>query len=159
MTDEKLITDEMRRMIGQLLSTQVVAIEKGMIERFVRAVEDPNPLWSEEEFARKARYGGIILPPSILFGLNYFAKPAIEAFWELQPFKLEALPRYLDGGVECEFFNVIRPGDILFSTVTLANLYERSGSSGRMLFVVYKVDWKNQKGEMIANVYRTVIRY
>jgi len=159
MAEEKVVTEEMRRLIGQLLCTQVVEIEKGMIERFVKAMEDPNPLWGDEEFAKKTPYGTIIAPPSFLYGLNYYGKPAIEAFWELQPFKLETLPRYLDGGIECEFFKVIRPGDILFSTVTLANLYERSGSSGTMLFVIYKVNWTNHKGEKVADIFRTIIRY
>lgn len=159
MTEEKVITDEMRRTMGQLLFTQVVEIEKGMIERFVTAIEDPNPLWSDEEFAKKSRYHSIIAPPSFVYGLNYFGKPPIESFMELQPFKLDTLMKYLDGGIECEFFKVIRPGDILFSTITLANLYERSGSSGKMLFTVYRVKWTNQKGEMIANVFRTIIRY
>jgi acyl dehydratase len=159
MAEERLITEEMTKTIGQLLATQVVEIEKGMIERYFNAVGDPNPLWADEAYAKKSRYGGIIAPPSFVYGLNYLCKPAIEVFFDLQPFKVEGYSRYVDGGIECEFITPIKAGDVLFSSVTLTDLYERKGSSGKMLFVVYKVNWINQKGEAIANVYRTVIRY
>ena len=35
--------------------------------KFAEGIGDPNPLWSDEEYARKTRYGSIIAPPSFVW--------------------------------------------------------------------------------------------
>ena len=34
------------------------------IKKFADGIGDPNPLWSDAEYARKTRYGNIVAPPS-----------------------------------------------------------------------------------------------
>jgi len=58
--------DRLRSNIGVEWEPVVYKIEKGMIQRFVQAIDDPNPLWQNEEHASKSRYGGIVAPPTFI---------------------------------------------------------------------------------------------
>jgi hypothetical protein len=41
----------------------------------------------------------------------------------------------------------------------LANLYERSGRMGRMLFAVLETTFKNQRDQVVATIRHTLIFY
>lgn len=55
--------------------------------------------------------------------------------------------RPLAGGLKIEFHRPIRPGDVLTSTRTLTDIYEKRGSSGSLIFieVVMRVVNANQE--------------
>ena len=50
-------------------------IETSAILNFLEAVEDGNPVYWDEEFARASRFGRTIAPPHAIFAL------AMPAFW------------------------------------------------------------------------------
>ena len=69
---EEMITD-MRSKIGLKLrtegSTHNEVATRMAILKFAEGIGDPNPLWSDEEHAKKTRYGSIIAPPSFLWSV------------------------------------------------------------------------------------------
>ena len=148
-----LVTDELRKMVGVECPPTVWEIEKGAIIKFAEAIDDPNPLWNDEKAARKSRYGGLIAPPT------FFAMLRNDALMDMV-FKLD-LPakRVLNGGNELEFFEPVRPGDTITVTGKLANIAEREGSMGRMLFLVFEYTFKNQFDEVVCIGRNTIIRY
>src|SRR4030042_6455742 len=58
-----MLTEEMAEFIGKSIGTVACEVEKGFIKRFADAVEETNPLYWDEEYAAKSRYGLIIAPP------------------------------------------------------------------------------------------------
>ena len=144
MTEESLITDELRNMVGVEAEPEVFEVEKGHIRRFAEAVGDSNPLWRDETYARKSRYGSIIAPPMFLQdeGKNKFADRLMEIPLPLQGF--------LNGGVEVEFFKPMIPGDVITTRAKLADLYEKHGKTGKLLFMVVEVTFINQRGELVC---------
>ena len=60
---DSLITEEMRRAIGVESEPGVIEVEKETIRRVADALDDPNPLWRAEEYAKGTSYGGIIAFP------------------------------------------------------------------------------------------------
>jgi len=149
---EQVITEELRACIGMQSEPTVIEIEKVMIKRFAEAIEDPNPLWQDEEYARNARYGGIVAPPGFLMTLM-MRGPAMELPFEL-PFT-----RRLDGGGDWEYFKPIRPGDVLTVVTKLVDVREREGRMGTMVLLVSETTWKNQRNELVAKSCGTSIRY
>ena len=150
MAGDTLITDEMRKQIGVAKQSTTIEMEKGMLRQFVDAIGDPNPLWSDEEYAKKSQYGGITVPPGIL---------AASLMGGSGPWLDIPLERILDGGSEWEFLKPIRPGDVITVVGTIGDLRERQGSVGKMLFIISDLEWKNQKGEVVATGRSTLIRY
>jgi acyl dehydratase len=165
MTTESLITDEARAMIGAegkpVTGYPVTDYE---IRRFAYAVDDLTPLWLDPEYAGKSRYGGIIAPPlyySIPFAgdrplsdLKEDGLPGGDTGFLMPPLRST---RLIQGGQELEFFEPIRPGDVITRRPRLADVYEREGRSGRLAFVVTENTYTNQRGEVVVIERQTLI--
>lgn len=150
MTQESVITDEMRAAINVESEPYVNDIEKGAIVKFARAIGDPNPLFTDEEAARRSRYGGLIAPPTFFRSLRTGpAKVKVES-----PY-----PAALDGGSEWEYFEPVRPGDQITVTNYLADVFERPGRLGNMLFMVRETKYINQFNKVVALQRSTGISY
>jgi acyl dehydratase len=63
MANGSLITDELRKLIGVILDTIIFKVEEGAIQRYAQAIGDPNPLYSDPDFASKNKYGRLLAPP------------------------------------------------------------------------------------------------
>jgi acyl dehydratase len=150
-TQELILTEELRqKAIGLESPPKTVEIEKGAIIRFAEAVEDPNPLWNDEAEARKTRYGGLIAPPTFLRSIRL---DPVQLPFEV-PYK-----RVLDGGSEWEYFEPVRPGDRITAVARIADIMERRGSLGPMLFIINLITYTNQFGQVVATQRSTLIRY
>ncbi len=156
MNQDSVITDEMRSMIGVESEPSIFEIEKGAIRRWVEAIGDPNPLYHDEEYAKKTKYAGIIAPPGFLYNYAYPVKVGKPAPHVKSPFW-----RGLDGGEEYEFFKPVRAGEVVTATAKLVDLYERQGrlGIGKMLFQVEEITHRNQSGEVLAKTRKTNIFY
>ena len=150
---EENIIDEMRAAIGRQSEPGVVEIEKGMIRKFVEAIEDPNPLWQDEEYARRGRYGGIVAPPGLL------TAAMMGGTGGQRPLVKFPKPNIMDGGGDWEYFEPIRPGDVLTVMSKLHDIREREGRMGKMIFIVTETTWRNQRNELVARALNTLINY
>ncbi len=149
---EEINIEEMKKAIGKPTGSATIEIEKGMIKKFAESLEDPNPLWQDEEYAKKARFGGIVAPPGLLMAAMMLGERAPLPF---------AMPmaRILDGGGEWEYFKPMRPGDVLTVASKLHDIREREGKMGKMLFMVTETTWTNQNNELVARALGTLINY
>ncbi|MBA7714367.1 hypothetical protein ES703_123389 [subsurface metagenome] len=152
MAEESVVTEELRNMVGVEAEPEVFDVEKGHIRRFAEAVGDANPLWQDDEYARKSRYGNIISPPTFLQdeGTIKFADNLMEI--------VNPARGFLNGGMEVECYKPMRPGDVITTRAKLGNLYEKQGKMGEMLFMVVEVSYTNQRGELVAIGRHTFIR-
>ena len=57
-----------------------------------------------------------------------------------------------DAGKDIEFGTPVRPGDRITVVSTLHDLYEKTGRSGTMVFVVVRFTMTNQRGDLVARV-------
>ena len=150
MSEKSVITQQMRDAIGVESEPGIWDVEKGDIVRFAEAIGDSNPLFSDEQAARRKRYGGIIAAPTFLHAL--LPGPSKAEFE--QPY-----PTGLDGGSEWEYFEPVRPGDRITVTAKIVDLHERQGRLGNMLFVVREIRYVNHLGDLVAERRSTGIFY
>ncbi|MFC1918071.1 MaoC family dehydratase N-terminal domain-containing protein [Chloroflexota bacterium] len=154
MTEDSVITDEMRQAIGSLLDTSVLEIEKGKIKQYVRAMEETNPLYQDEDYAIGSRYHGLIAPPGLLITQVMSGGASYNMPYE------DPLTHSVDAGEIIEFFQPIRPGDVLFLTRKLKSLSERESKSlGKMRMQDVEVTYTNQRGEVVARKVKSSFRY
>jgi acyl dehydratase len=154
MADDSLLNDGLRKLIGMESRPVENEVEKGAIIRFAEAVGDANALFNDEAEARKTRYGGLIAPPTFYRSF----KTARQDILDSMAGHL-TVTRRLDGGSEWEFHQPIRPGDRIATRVKLADIREREGRLGRMLFTVLDTTYTNQFGEVTATQRTTTIAY
>jgi len=154
MARDSLITAEIRALAGrEVRFPNCEEIEKGMIRRFALAVGDLNPLYLDEEYARRSRYRGLIAPPTFIFEMYYSTVAELGEDGSPQwRFRLPPpLERMVRGGNEYTFARPVRPGDVLSSTWKVADIYERQGRTGRMVIVIVEASFTNQRGELGTN--------
>lgn len=153
MADEVVITEEMRKAVGSLMNICITKIERSKINMFVQATGDANPLWLDEEYARKTGYRGTVVPPGYLVTMQMEGESP--GFY--MPYML-SLKGAIDAGGDWEFFKPVRPDDIIVVDRKFVNLYEKKGSLGTMLLNVFETTYRNQRGETVAKGRWTTIR-
>lgn len=55
-----------------------------------------------------------------------------------------------DAGKDMELGEKVRPGDVLTAVSVIHDVYEKTGRSGTMRFVVFRTRVTNQRGQMVA---------
>jgi acyl dehydratase len=123
-------------------------IELGAIRRFVESIGDDNPLYTDAEFARTTRFGGIIAPPTFLCTLRSGSV--------LPPINFGRVT--LNGGNEYEWHRPVRPGDVITAQSQLADVRAVDGRSGSMLILTTETRYTNQDDELVAVGRSTGIR-
>ena len=154
MTQDSVITDEMRNLVGVESEPSVYQIEREPIRRWAEAIGDTNPLYHDEEYAKKKGHRGLVAPPAFVCQYAYPTKVGKSAGRVRSPFT-----RNLNGGNEYEFFKTVCAGDILTATTKLAEIFERPGRLGTMLFIIYETTFRDEKGEVVAKSRGTGISY
>lgn len=151
------IPDEIKALVGQMTEPMIMEVERGAIRRFAEAIDDPNPLYTDVEYAKNSRYGEVICPVGF-FGWPIKGNPLEKMMGMLMPAMLKAgLFRILDGGVDYEYFLPIRAGETLTAYAKIADIREREGKSGKMLFLTVEQTYLNQNGDMVARTQATII--
>ncbi len=158
MVEDSLIPEAARAMIGKESSPRVVGeVYKRDIQRFALATDDHNRLYFDEEYANKSRYGGIIAPPAFIYTFSHPDSDAEVAEdghlesrtgEELRP--LLPVKRSMGGGTEAEFFQPLRPGDVISVKKKIVDIYEKEGRSGRLVFIITDTTYTNQRGEVVV---------
>ncbi|MAG30187.1 MAG: hypothetical protein CL908_04735 [Deltaproteobacteria bacterium] len=60
--------------------------------------------------------------------------------------------RCFDAGKSVEFHAPVRPGDNINGKSEIADIFEKTGRSGSMLFIVHRMNFYNQAGTHLATV-------
>jgi acyl dehydratase len=138
---EKLQYDE--SVVGVEVEVGKVEITKDMIAAYCEAVGETNPLYLDEVAAKAGPHGTIIAPPCFftVFRLNQGLDP-----------KVVFGNRSFAAGQHCEFLAPIRAGDTITAKTKVHQVYEKTGRSGRMAFMVRRTTYTNQESTDLAVV-------
>jgi acyl dehydratase len=129
---------------GTLEAGAPLVVTAERIASFCATVGEDNPLYVDPVAAQAGRYGGIVAPPAFVASFRY----ADDVFDQIP-----ALGRGgLLGGIEIELDAPIRPGDSIRVGSSIKEMYEKTGRSGTILFVVVRSTLTNQRGEVVARV-------
>jgi acyl dehydratase len=164
-----MLPEDITKFIGKSVGVVACEVEKGAIKKFADAVEDPNPLYWDERHAGKSRYGSIVAPPGFFGwpvnlprGMTFQRPTDISEPPEVAEGMRVALAkagywRVVDGGIEYEFFQPVRAGDMLTAKSIIKEIREREGKTGKMAFVIIETAYHNKKDELVAKARATAI--
>lgn len=143
-----------KEMIGRVLSTGTATVEAEHVAAFARALGDANPLYLDPRAARAGAFGTIVAPPTypIAFMTQAMAG-GMETFLELG---LDFMT-LVHGEQEFEYSRPIRAGERLTLTGRIADIYEKTGSSGRLDFVVLETEATDAEGKPVFFSRNTLI--
>ena len=113
-------------------------VEAGHVRRFVEAIGDRNPRWAQEA------------PPTFLVALA----PASVHLNDAEDYG----KGWLNGGNRFEYFAPVLIGDQITAKGRIVDVFDKAGSTGNLLFIVFETDYTNQRGELVARLRGTMIR-
>ncbi len=128
--------------IGRTTKTSTMEVEKGHIRRFAQAIGDDNPLYHDEEYAKKTRSGGIIAPPTFPTVFGFEGERVMEGL-DIN------YARLLHGEQEYEYFAPIKAGDTIRFSTTIVDITEKEGKSGVMDIITSEMTGYNQNDEKV----------
>ncbi len=157
-TQESLITDEMRAAIGKESEPTTLEVDKTSVRMFARSVGYTDPVYYDEAAAKAAGYRSLPAPPGYL-GTPIFDpnRRAVRPQGMMEPSR--PLKRVLNGGTDVEYLADVCAGDVLTSTSAVSSIEERQGRLGEMLITTTKTTYRNERGEVVAIMTGTGIRY
>ncbi|HYM96566.1 MAG TPA: MaoC family dehydratase N-terminal domain-containing protein [Candidatus Sulfotelmatobacter sp.] len=132
------VIERLRSRVGVDAPPSEAVVEAGHVRRFVEAIGDPNPRWKKEA------------PPTFLVALAPVSLHLAEAE--------EYGKGWLNGGNRFEHFAPVRIGDRITATGRVADVYEKPGTSGNLLFIIFETDYVNQDGTLVGRLRGTAIR-
>lgn len=160
--------EELKALVGQE-GSQLVAVDevcKPMIRHWCEAMQDGNPLYTDEEYARESKYGGIIAPPTMLLT---WTMPPLWPPGKQPPHPFELFLAKLDEAgyygilitnVAQKYHRPLFPGDHLTFTYKVTDVSpEKKTSLGNGYFVTTTFIFTNQKGETVGTQSLTVLKY
>jgi acyl dehydratase len=151
-----MVPDSLKQYIGKVDPPHLREVEKGAIRRYADAVGDDNPLYNDEEHARKSRYGCIIAPPGF-FGWAKKTISSSEGLVGLIGAMIEAgYAGILDGGMAYDFYLPVRVGDTLVVSPKVADIALKEGKT-KMMILRFEASYTNQNGDLVAKSYQTLI--
>jgi len=160
--------EELKALVGQEGSRLVAVDEvcKPMIRHWCEAMQDGNPLYTDEEYARKSKYGSIIAPPTMVLT---WTMPPLWPPTEQPPHPFEQFLEKLDkagfygiliSNVAQKYLRPLFPGDHITFTYKVTDVSpEKKTSLGSGHFVTTTFIFTNQKGETVATQSLTVLKY
>ena len=154
--EQALITkeglEELRSRIGSYYLCRYgnKEVTRDSIRHFARGMGDPNPLWQDEEYARKTCWGGLIAPPTILYSVIYPTGMRVGGLPGVGSFH---------SGNHWEWHRPIRVGDVITGTYRCYDVVEKpSKFGGRHVNVYGETKYYNQHDEPVATAIGWSIR-
>lgn len=154
MAQQSYLTEEVKALIGKTVETRTLDIDKTTIRTFAHAAGYTDPLFFDEEYARRQGYRSLVAPPSIPATLVFQYEPLTSI-----PYAVPGLTRFLNGGNDVEYYDAICAGDVLTAVTRIAEITERPGSLGMTVFVIRETTYTNQEGKVVATARSTLIQY
>jgi len=138
-----------------------VEVTRDGTRHFASGYGDDNPLWSDPDYGRKTRWGGLIAPPNFIYTMGENGAPPLtpEQKATLKGDPLAGLGSY-QAVMEFEYWRPLRVGDGLFELrmLTGVTVNEKSAFSGRTVAEINGFIYSNKRDEMVAIQRGTWIR-
>ncbi len=143
-----------REVIGKEYPPYTVTVERGKIKEFARAIGDANPFYLDDAVGRASEWGDVIAPPTFA---TTFRDEAIAA-QALRDLGID-ISRVLHGEQEFEIHRQMRPGETYLCRTRVVDVYEKSGRTGSMAFVVRETVATDDANEIVVTMrHITVVR-
>ena len=142
-------------LIGKEYPPYPFTVERGKIKEFARAIGDLNPLYLDDRVGAASEWGDLIAPPT--FAVTFRDETA-DTGAMLRDLGAD-ISRILHGEQEFELFRPLQPGQTYLCRARIVDIYEKSGRSGPMAFVVRETTITDRTNDVVAAMrHITIVR-
>jgi acyl dehydratase len=119
-------------------------VTREMIQAFSQSIGEIGAVFNDEAAAHAAGYRSIVAPPTLC---TLYVRRV-----ELPDIKLKFGRTRFHAGQRVQAKAPIFAGDLLNASSHLKEVYPKTGRSGTMVFIVWETTFRNQSGEVVAEV-------
>ena len=119
-------------------------VTREMVLAFSESTAEPAPVFSDDEAAAEAGFPGLMAPPTMC---TLFVRHV-----ELPDIQLKFGRARFHAGQRVQARAPIYAGDQLTASSHLKDVYAKTGRSGTMVFTVWETTFRNQHGDVVADV-------
>ena len=142
-----------RNYIGLESEDRFVDVEKGQLRLFAKATGEGNPIYFDEDAAKKAGYPAIPVPPTFAMCLGSIAPAENTSARGMNI----PIARILHGEQQFTYHKQIFAGDRIRLKTRVVDIYEKKG--GALEFIVFETTSHNQANELCVSARSvTVVR-
>lgn len=141
MSETPLRMNAYRHVIGKEFHRTEQHITRNMLLEYAEIMGTTHGPYIDSTAAHAQGYRDIIAMPSFIIA---------DAAMPLVPPEIPFEGGGLNAGYECTFYSEIYPGDTLTYSTCIADLYDKTGRSGTMQFVLRETTVTNQEGKQVA---------
>jgi acyl dehydratase len=156
-----LLTDELKALIGREVHYPArEELGRASIRYFALAMGDDNPLYVDDDYAKKHGYPSVVAPPTLIVETCQYAHQRANAEGYLGHEWPLHLPntRLIRAGNDYEFMRPVLPSDRISVTWTLEDIVEKPSSrGGTQLFVSSVARYRDAKDEIVALNRETIV--
>ena len=164
----------MREFVGKPIGPPFVGrdpVNQPMIRHWATALEDQNPVYTDQAFAAASRFGGIVAPPLMLQTWT-MATPQISGIAErggapvefsknpLTPLDEAGLIATLATNSEFEILRYLRLGEVITSTMVIESVSERKQTRiGPGYFITWVTTFRDEQGEVVGRQTFRILKF
>ena len=141
-----LLSNEIRSWVGRAAAPIRLEVSRRDIIKYSIATEQ----------TKKIHLEGDIAPPMFLFGadkplvsISDLTKDGLAKDILTPPLPLK---KVMAGGIRQKYFREIRAGDKLLIQKKIADIYQKEGKSGPLIFVVYNISIQDENGSVVMEI-------
>jgi len=142
-----------KSLIGRSLGVTTCEVEKGRLRFFAKAINETDPVYTDEDAAREAGHRSLPVPPSFLMCLEAEGRDSDHIVQDIFGFDLG---RILHAEQGFEYHGLAYAGDVLTFDTRVVDVYEKKG--GALTFVVQQTRVTNQEGQHIADIRSSLVQ-
>ena len=151
---QSLIPPKAKEMIGaETPLGGPLEVEKGAVLKLAQALQDSNPLYADENAAKRSKHGKLMVPVTF-FDYNVPSGDEREITWQI-PLTLKNRVRGKD---EIELLQPIYVGDTIRAKSKVLDMSEKEGKTGKFVVIVAETEYQNQHGVVVMRHRITSIR-
>ena len=151
-----VITEEARRWADREYPRFEMKVTATDIARFAHATGETNPIHFDREAAMAAGYADVVAPTLFPYVVRMHASALVPSDQlELDGSPTADVPplptrRAMAGETSVVLGERVVAGDVITVEKRLADMYEKEGRSGPLVFVEMEFTFTNQRGELVA---------
>ena len=135
------------RFIGQRSEPIINVVEREAVQKFAEAIDDPNPLYMDEEAAKASRYGGLIAPPTFPRTFDYGEVEGIGSPGQ----------GFIHGEHQIRYERPLFVGEEVQCYAEVKDYYEKEGREGALGFLISERVGESSDGERIFAMLDTAV--
>ena len=135
--------------IGKTVNAETLVVERSLLNRYTRALEIDDPIFTEREAAQKAGYSDRVLPHHAVSLLGDYQ--GVIDLLALKP------KQVLCSREDVATFGPICEGDKLTVTTTIKDIYEHQPGGNPMGFVAIQVVGEKRAGHTLFQTQRILV--